>query len=84
MTCYDRALKLLALREHSRKELENKLKEVLNELSPKDCDLYISIKICGEKESNLAKKLGVSRNAIHKKIVRISKFVEEKLKSFID
>ena len=66
------------------KELENKLKEVLNELSPKDCDLYISIKICGEKESNLAKKLGVSRNAIHKKIVRISKFVEEKLKSFID
>ena len=27
MTCYDRALKLLALREHSRKELENKLRQ---------------------------------------------------------
>lgn len=65
-------------------ELENKLKEVLNELSPKDCDLYISIKISGEKEGDIAKKLGVSRNAIHKKIVRISKFIEEKLKSFID
>lgn len=65
-------------------ELNNEFNSLLNDLNLKDRFLYVEIKINGLTEREVAKKLGISQPAVHKKLLRISKYIKEKLQKFIN
>lgn len=65
-------------------ELERKAKEILDELSEEERFLYISIRLEGKTERDVAKKLRISQPAVHKKFLKIIKNIEEKLKKIIE
>ena len=65
-------------------ELERIFKEALDELSQDERLLYISTRIKGAGEREVAKRMGISQPAVHKRLLGISKTIEEKMKSFLD
>lgn len=65
-------------------ELKNKVREILSELNEVERSIYISIRFEEKTERNVAKSLGISQPAVHKKLLKISKMVEEKIKNFLD
>lgn len=65
-------------------ELKSKLGEILAELNEDERSIYISIRFEEKAERDVAKSLGVSQPAVHKKLLKISKMVEEKIKNFLE
>lgn len=65
-------------------ELKSKVREILGELNDVERSIYISIRFEGKTERDVAKSLGISQPAVHKKLLRISKTVEEELKKFLN
>lgn len=65
-------------------ELKNKVREILAELNDVERFIYISIRFEEKTERDVAKRLGISQPAVHKKLLKISKTVEEKIKKFLD
>lgn len=65
-------------------ELERIFKEALDELSQDERLLYISTRLKGTSEREVAKRMGISQPAAHKRLLGISKTIEEKMKSFLD
>ena len=65
-------------------ELKNKVGEILAELNEVERSIYISIRFEEKTERDVAKSLGISQPAVHKKLLKISKTVEEKIKNFLD
>lgn len=65
-------------------ELKNKVREILAELNDVERSIYISIRFEEKTERDVAKRLGISQPAVHKKLLKISRMVEEKIKNFLD
>lgn len=65
-------------------ELKRKVGEILSELNEVERSIYISIRFEEKTERDVAKSLGISQPAVHKKLLKISKMVEEKIKNFLD
>ena len=49
-----------------------------------DRAIYVSIRINGDTERKVAKALGISQPAVHKRLAKATAEIEEKLKTFID
>lgn len=65
-------------------ELQEKIEEILDESSEEERFLYISITFEGKTERDVAKTLGISQPAVHKRLLKISNEVEGKLRKFIE
>lgn len=65
-------------------ELKSKVGDILAELNEIERSIYISIRFEEKNERDVAKSLGISQPAVHKKFLNISNMVQEKIKNFLD
>lgn len=67
-----------------RNELQDKIEEILDELSEEERFLYISVTFEEKTERDVAKALGISQPAVHKRLLKVTKSIEEKIRKFIE
>lgn len=65
-------------------ELKSKVMEALGELGKEERSIYLSIRFEGKTEREVAKNLGISQPAVHKRLLITSKKVKEKIQNFLN